>query len=558
MAGNRSVRTHAKVVGVALFIAALGAARGEVTSVEITSRQDVAAPGVEYQRIVGRLHFAIDPTDPHNAVIAGLDRAARDASGRVPFAADLYVLTPKRPRPDAPVLIDILNRGRKVALAGFDRAARSNDPVQAADLGDEFLLKRGITIVWIGWQFNVPERDGLMGLAAPMANGVAVGGVGFAAVRDAAAWIRNSADAVVHGRTLYAFGLSQSGRFLRDFLYEGFNEDEHGRQVFDGVMAHIAGASRINLNSPGADPSSLGMFTATSFPFADRALKDPVSGVVDGELDNARARAHQPKVFYTNTGVEYWGGGRVAALVHATPDGTADLTPPANVRVYFLAGTQHGPAPFPPKATAGQQRNNPTDYWWVMRALFAAMEAWVRAGVAPPASRHPRLGDHTLVTAARVDFPAIPGVASPRALTAGKRVANRLQPGGAGAGAPLPLLVPQVDADGNEIAGIRLPDVAVPLATLTGWNFRHGSDTALAPLLGSFVPFAPTRAARRKTRDPRPSIEARYASRAAYLAKVRQVAETLVRNRYLLGDDVPGVVGEAAVRWDALAASKRH
>jgi hypothetical protein len=553
------MRVHLKTIGAALAFAALaGAARGAVTSAEITSRQDVAAPDVDYQRIVGRLHFAVDPHDPHNAVIANLDKAARDGSGRVPFTADLYVLAPKHPRPDAPVLISILNRGRKLTLSGFDHAALSNDPVKAADLGDEFLLKRGITIVWVGWQFNVPERNGLMGLSAPMANGAAIGGVGFAAVRDAAAWIRNSPDAVVHGRYLYAFGLSQSGRFLRDFLYEGFNEDEHGRQVFDGVMAHIAGASRINLNTPGADPSSLGMFTATSFPFADRALKDPVSGVVDGELDNPRARAHQPKIFYTNTDVEYWGGGRVAALIHETPGGTADLTPPANVRVYFLAGTQHGPAAFPPKATAGQQRNNPTDYWWIMRALFVAMDAWVRDGVAPPPSRHPRLADGTLVPAASVKFPAIPGVASPRALTAGKRVANPLQPGGAGAGAALPLLVPQVDADGNDISGIRLPDVAVPLATLTGWNFRSGSDAALAPLLGSFVPFAPTRAVRQKTHDPRPSIEARYASRTAYLAKVRQVAETLVRERYLLGADVPGVVREAAAHWDALAASKQH
>ena len=143
-------------------------------------------------------------------------------------------------------------------------------------------------------------------------------------------------------------------------------------------------------------------------------------------------------------------------------------------------------------------------------------------------------------------------------LTAGKRVANPLQPGGAGAGAPLPLLVPQVDADGNDVSGIRLPDVAVPLATLTGWNFRHGSDTALAPLLGSFVPFAPTRAVRQKTHDPRPSIEARYASREAYLAKVRKVAETLVRERYLLGADVQGVVREAAAHWDALASSEQH
>ncbi len=552
----RALRHCAGVAGTALAVAALAApARGEVTSAEITSRQDVAVPGVAYERIVGRLHFAIDPRDPHNAVIAGLDRAPRDGSGRVGFAADLYVLAPKHPRADAPVLVDILNRGRKVALAGFDRGPPSNDPVNDASLGDRFLLERGVTLVWIGWQFNVPSAEGLTGLSAPSAEGTPVGGVGFAAVRDAAAWIRHASDAVVHGRRVYAFGLSQSGRFLRDFLYEGFNEDEHGRQVFDAVMAHIAGASRTNLNTPGADPSSLAMYTATSFPFADAALRDPVSGVVDGELENPRARAQEPKVFYTNTGVEYWGGGRVAALIHETPDGRADLTLPANVRFYFLAGTQHGPAPFPPTATAGQQRNNPTDYWWALRALFAAMDDWVRHGTAPPPSRYPQLADGTLVPAARVAFPAIPGVASPRGLTAGARAPNPLQPGGAGAGAPLPLFVPQVDADGNEISGIRLPEVAVPLATLTGWNFRRGSDSELAPLLGSFVPFAPTREARRQSGDPRRSIEERYPSREAYVAKVEKAAAALARERYLLEADVPAVVMQAAERWDGLAAA---
>ena len=130
------------------------------------------------------------------------------------------------------------------------------------------------------------------------------------------------------------------------------------------------------------------MFTATSFPFADVALRDPVTGVVDGTLGNGRSRGNQPHIFYTNTGVEYWGGGRVASLVHSTPDGKTDLALPDNVRFYFLAGTQHGPGAFPPSPReSGQEMGNPTDYWWNMRALLTAMKDWVVADIEPPPSR---------------------------------------------------------------------------------------------------------------------------------------------------------------------------
>ena len=137
---------------------------------------------------------------------------------------------------------------------------------------------------------------------------------------------------------VYALGVSQSGRFLRDYLYDGFNTDEQKRQVFDGMMVHIAGASQLDLNRRWATPTGLGQYDATLFPFADRAQKDGVSGTTDGLLDNDRARENLPKIFYTNTGVEYWGGGRTAALVHTTADGKTDLTIPANVRVVLLRG----------------------------------------------------------------------------------------------------------------------------------------------------------------------------------------------------------------------------
>jgi hypothetical protein len=188
-----------------------------------------------------------------------------------------------------------------------------------------------------------------------------------------------------------------------------------------------------------------------------------------------------------------------------------------------------------------------------MRALFVAMDKWVREGTPPPPSRIPHLADGTLVKAAAVAFPAIPGVQGPQALSAGSRASNSLVAGGAGAGTPLPLLVPQVDADGNERAGIRLPEVAVPLATYTGWNFRSaatGNPTQLVPLLGSYIPFARSRTERDARHDPRPSIEERYASRQLYLDAIAKSAAALVKEGYLLAADVPAIVKRATEHWE--------
>jgi hypothetical protein len=381
-----------------------------------------------------------------------------------------------------------------------------------------------------------------------------IGGLGFVAIRDAAAWLKAGPD-IPPSKSVIAFGSSQSGRFLRTFLYEGFNTDEKGRQALDGVMAHIAGAARIDLNRRWATPTTLAMYTAASFPFADRSERDPVTGATEGALDNSRARVNQPRIFYTNTAVEYWGGGRVAALVHSSPDGSRDLQLPANERVYFLAGAQHGPAAFPPAVSNGQQRDNPTDYWWVMRALLVAMENWVRDGTAPPESRYPRLADGTLVAVQRIAFPAIRNVRSPSLLTAGGRAANAHVDRDGAPGTALPLLVPQVDADGNDRAGIRLPDVAVPLATVTGWNFRKpaiGAPDQLFPLLGSCIPFAVTSDQAAANGDPRRSIEERYQGRDAYLQQVRDAANALVGGRYLRADDVDAIVGRAQDHWNLL------
>jgi hypothetical protein len=380
------------------------------------------------------------------------------------------------------------------------------------------------------------------------ASDLPIAGAGLAAFRDTASWVKHQADALATARHAYAFGSSQSGRFLRTFLYYGFNSDEKGRQVFDGVMAHIAGAARISLNERGANPNAASSFTVTKFPFSDVAQRDPISGKTEGVLDNDRARQNQPKVFYTNSAVEYWNS-RAAALIHTTADGRSDIALPANVRTYFLTGTQHSPGGFPPRATTGQQRENPVQYWWTLRALLTAMDRWVREGTAPPPSRHPKLSDGTLVRASEVAFPAIPGVQSPRIAPAAQEGSKLL-----------PFLVPQVDGDGNERAGVRSPEQAVPVATYTGWNFRSptaGAPTQFVSLAGSSIPFAKT-AADRQGNDPRVPIAQRYRSKDEYLARAREQFTKLVKEGYLLAEDEAAVMKRMEDQWALAAGPGTH
>jgi hypothetical protein len=391
-----------------------------------------------------------------------------------------------------------------------------------------------------------------------------VAGVGLAAIRDAAAAFRYRSDLPVRGRTAYVFGISQTGRFLREFLYDGFNADESDRRVFDAAWVHIAGAARGSFNERFARPSHGDMFEATRFPFADVDETD-----LDGSRGSllSRYRPDQlPKIFYTNTPVEYWGGGRAAALTHVSVDGTRDLVLPEHVRMYVLAGTQHGSGPFPPpttlragaslmeaRAIQGQQSSNPVPQITVMRALLRAWHSWASDGVPPPPSRYPRLVDGTLVRIQDVRFPALPGVADPRRIVGpGRRIDGKM--------VPLPHLVPQVDADGNDVAGIRDPEVAVPLATTTGWNFRSssaGNPDDIFQTLGSYIPFSRTRAARESNGDPRVSLEERYRGVDDYLQRVRAAAMDLIRDRYMVEEDLDAVLARARSHWDYATGSTR-
>jgi len=374
------------------------------------------------------------------------------------------------------------------------------------------------------------------------AGGAKVVGAGMAAIRDAASAFRYRTDLPVRGRTAYIFGASQSGRFLRQFLHDGFNVDEEDRRAFDLVWPHIAGAGQGSFNERFAAPG-YNTFSATQFPFTDLAQAGP-RGERDGIL--AAYRSNQaPKVIYTNTSVEYWGLGRSAALTHLSLDGARDADVPDNVRIYHLAGTQHGEAAFPPTPGNGQALGNPMPQGNVMRALLRAAHQWVESGTRPPDSRNPSLRDQTLVQLKAIGFPAIPGLGDPRTIEG---------PGHLNEGhfAALPFLVPKVDADGNEVAGIRVPELAVPLATTTGWNFRServGNPTTLYALLGSYVPFSRTKAEREARRDPRLSVEERYRDREDYLGRIRTAAAALVKDRFLLQEDIDDVVQRATRHW---------
>ena len=366
-----------------------------------------------------------------------------------------------------------------------------------------------------------------------------------------AAAVKSNQGGPIAARYAYASGPSQDGRFLRQFLYEGFNADEQDRRVFDGMMPHIAGSARgADFNSRFARPNGLGFYIASLFPFLDLDQHDPVTGKTDGILMRLTPE-QRPKIFYTNSSGEYWGGGRAAALLHTTLDGSADAKEADNVRNYLFAGTQHVPGGYLPSQGPGQQRPNANPYSFGQRALLVALDRWVRDGVPPPPSAHPRLADGTLVPRDKIGFPELPGVRSPRTIPAGYRADLP----GPHTAHPLPLLVPQVDRDGNETAGIRLPNVAVPLATYTGWNFRNpsiGQPNEILALTGSFVPFPVTKAAREQAGDPRLSIEERYGSRERYQALVKDAADKLVQQRYLLSEDVPRVVARALATWDDL------
>jgi Alpha/beta hydrolase domain len=399
-----------------------------------------------------------------------------------------------------------------------------------------------------------------------VANPVVAGG-GFAAIRDFASYAKHDPAAITPAERVYGQGISQNGRFLRDFLYQGFNADEEGRMALDGVLAHVAGAGRGSFNyrfaqpSRDARPTSSIFFPTDIFPFTDKPERDPVTGMTGGLLDQATAEKVLPRIFFSNTSYEYWG--RVAALIHISADGKQDASISDNVRIYHFTGLQHFSASFPPQKGTGDELGQepqsplPIRYFW--RAMIANMDAWVRSDTLPPASNYPKIADGNLVPLEKYALPAIPGVNRPHEASQAYRLdfgpnwqqgILSIEPPKVGPG--FPVLVPQVDADGNERDGVRLPEITVPLATYTGWNLRDpsiGAPDQRVSFEASYLPFPRTAAERQKTGDPRKSIAERYTSREDYLARYKKAVDDLVQQRWILPEDRAALLHRGELEW---------
>ena len=393
-------------------------------------------------------------------------------------------------------------------------------------------------------------------------------GLGFAAVRDLVAFLRYEKDdgagnpnplgGAADVEKAYAWGRSQSGRFLRDLVYQGFNEDEQGRRVFDAIAPHAAGGGRMFLNYEFARPVTscqqhTNQLEPELFPFAYAVMEDPQTGREDGIL---KRPATDPLVIHTQTSTEYWQ--KRGSLAHTDGRGN-DVAVPDGVRIYLFASTQHN-APYGIPAAKGKTRHpsNPLPIGPALRALILAMDRWATDGAAPPPSRIPRSADGTQVApeSLRAGFPAIPGANCTglhnrqlfldygEGVTRGVIDAHpKPPPDGAG----YTVLVPAVDADGNDVAGVRLPWVSVPLATCTGWNLQseEAAEGELAGLLGSSIPFSRTRTEREAGSDPRPSLEERYGNVDGYLDRVREHIVTLVQAGYMLAEDADALLADS-------------
>ena len=653
-----------------------------ITSLDIAERSSFAGGKSfgdvgPYTLVEGTAHFAVDPLHPSNQAITDIGLAPRGPDGRVRFSSDFAMLQPTDPdRGRHRLLFDVVNRGRKTVLGTFNSAERGMQPTAPIEPGNGYLMRHGYTVVWCGWQADVPPTPGLMGMRAPEAigpkgrlaggilcqfqveqptevlmlshrdhlphppvdiddpfavltvrdhpNGPAqhvardlwsfvrvedsqsepepshvympsgfepgrvyqlvyrtvgstVVGLGFAAMRDIVSFLRRGS--VEAGNPCagdieraHAFGASQSGRFLRHYIYEGMNEDEEGRPALDGIIPHVAGGMRGEFNLRFGQPSKDICYVIPElFPFTDTEQTDPVTGLTGSLMGCMRERGAAPKVMFTNTSAEYWRGD--AALIHTDLETMSDAPELDSVRRYHFSGTQHGSGTFPPVVVRegdgirGQLPFNCVDYTPLLRAALESLDRWVASNEPPPPSRHPSLSDGTAVESKTVlpRMAEIPGVRVPPETTRAMRLdygpeahLGRTTTLPAVRGEDYPALVSQVDGDSyNEVAGIRLPDLAVPVATYTGWNQRHpdiGNPDLYIGITGGLagwvLPLHATREDREASSDPRPSIEERYQSREEYLSRVRAAAAALVDQRYMLQEDVEGVVRQAAERYD--------
>ncbi len=655
-----------------------------VTEFNVTSRLPFANGALfgkvgPYEIIEGIVKFSIDPSNDRNTPINDLGLAPINAKGLVEFSSEFTILSPQNPgKGNRKILLDVLNRGRKTAIVSFNNPSRALSPSDPIDPGNGFLMRHGYTIVFCGWQPDVPQTNGLMGMQVPEAldkdgcsltgkilcqfqcnsptktfmlshnghsphppnnindpsaaltvrdlpedkprtidrdewsfissengagtqpdhilmpsgfepgrmyqlvyttTGSSIVGLGLIAVRDLVSFLKYGstdqgnpyANQLDHA---YGYGRSQSGRFLREFIYLGINEDESGRMSLDGIMAHVAGGLRGEFNIRFGQPSQDICYSNPQlFPASDVRMKDPVSGKEAGLLDAMSAKGQTiPKIMFINTSAEYWRGD--AALIHLNLENMTDLPESVSVRRYHFSGAQHVPGSLPLKEVRdsdgirGQLPFNILDYSPLLRSALTNLNAWVTNGDIPPASRHPKISDGTAAESytlankferlKSVRFPPRPlrAIRLDHGPTVDDGILSILPPIQK---QPYPAWVSDIDENYNDIAGIRLPHVSVPLATYSGWNLRHpemGNENLYIGITGGLagwtLKFPATALEREISNDPRLSIEERYSSKGDYLGKVRDASESLVRERYMLEEDVPILEQEAGQFYDYL------
>jgi Alpha/beta hydrolase domain len=451
-----------------------------------------------------------------------------------------------------------------------------------------------------GWAWTSANTMGLLPANTPFAQGAIyelvytakdpyVAGLGFAATRDMASFLRNAkADTLGTANPLagdptrvVTWSLSQPSRYMNDFIWLGYNQDLQNKQVFDGVFNWVGAGDGIDLNyrfahsGPTERNRQDHLYAEATFPFSYTTLTDPFTGRTDGRNLRCTQTNTCPKVMNIDSANEYWV--KAGSLLHTDLQGN-DLADPVNVRNYLLSGLQHGGAAAPNSLGVCQQFGNTTDPNPALRALFEDMDQWID-GTPPPASAVPRQADKTAVFTntgpfsplgigtvpqAGVNWPTIPGVLytglvtvrnlfnfGPQQFSAGILSINPPQ----ATGSVYPSFVSKLDADGNEVAGVRLPPVAAPVATTAGWNLRSaafgGNDGCEST--GSLIPFAPDAATRTAKGDPRPSLTERYGTHAAYVAAVTAAANALQAQRLLLPADVQAYIQAAQLPISVIA-----
>ena len=659
----RSLGIGALLVSILVTSAEARVVRFRVERHEAVLNGKVFGKAGPYERLVGKVDFALDPKLAINKNIVDLDLAPKNARGEVEFSADFYMFKPlDAARGNGRLLDEVGNRGSKAILQYFQKAKNSRDPQSAEEIGDGALMNQGYTLLWLGWQWDVPP--GMMRMDMPIATdhgkkitglvrgnfipndhsptqpladrnhlayaiddpnspdnsmtvrdrsadapqliprskwhfvgdssvaldgGFQLGriydviyrgrdprvvGTGLAGMRDIVSFLKHDqsdANPMRGIKYAYGWGISQSGRYLRQFLYEGFNEDEQGRIVYDGVIDEVGGAGRGSFNyrfgqaSRDAEEFFNVFYPADMFPYTDGVETDPVLGKTDSLLGRAEARHVRPKLFHIFSNSEYFN--RAGSLIHTDVTGSRDIEPPADSRIYFVSSGPHAFGPMPPvKAEGAAGLNNPIQRNPIVRALLKDMDEWVVEGTAPPPNRIPHIADGTLVPTEKAGWPTIPGVHFPvpylktYRLDFGPQWSKGIVSEPPKVGQIYVNLVPAVDANGNSRAGIRLPAIEVPVGTYGGWNFRDpkiGSPDQLFGEMGSFHPFARTKAERIASGDSRLSIEERYPSRDAYVAKAAIVAKQMVQDRFLLPEDEQEPVEQAAALYDWAAQPNR-